>query len=46
MASTRHHLSLPGAPSMRRAATTVADKAHGRLMPWLMLAAALPGGLR
>jgi hypothetical protein len=45
MASAKHHLSFPGAPSMRRAgatvANTVANKDHGRLMPWLMLAAAL-----
>ena len=47
MASAKHHLSLPGAPLTRRAGTTIADRDpianrdHGRLMPWLMLAAAL-----
>ena len=41
MASAKHPLSIHGAPVTRHATDKIADRDHGRLMPWLVLAAAL-----
>jgi hypothetical protein len=41
MATAKHHLPMPGAPLARLGAASAADRDHGRLMPWLVLAAAL-----
>ncbi|HVO13788.1 MAG TPA: hypothetical protein VMV26_01185 [Alphaproteobacteria bacterium] len=41
MASAKHPLSLHGAPLARHAADKTIDRDHGRLMPGLVLAAAL-----